>query len=163
MTDETMSHDDPIGEFEHTHERLGALVLQFSGLAAGLSRGASFTNDSRDTFERVLTELREELLLHFAREEEGLFPYVYEHLPLERERVQRVVMAHDGICGAVLRLTHLVQQDPSAHIPAFTLIFERFQKLYAEHSLLETELLRSLGERLDARQRREVAELARGL
>ena len=37
--------------------------------------------------DRLLVELREALLLHFAREEEGLFPFVGQHFPEAMSRI----------------------------------------------------------------------------
>ncbi len=151
-----MSPADAVSEFEHSHGQLSELVVKLRGM---LSPGTS----SRDgaALVKLLKDLREELLLHFAREEEGLFPFVRAHVADQKNVVDRLEAAHDGICGAVVRLAHLAEREPSPSGLRNT--FERFERAYAEHGRAEGELLRTLGQRLEPTHRAELAELVRGL
>jgi iron-sulfur cluster repair protein YtfE (RIC family) len=80
----------------------------------------------------------DELLHHFAREEEGLFPFVRTHVPAKADAVDRLVEGHDLICGAIVRLIHLVDAggDPSALAGHY----ERFETAYSRHSEAEAAL-----------------------
>jgi iron-sulfur cluster repair protein YtfE (RIC family) len=128
--------DDPVRRLEHAHTHLTKLVLEV-----------------QSDFEK-LEVLREELLHHFANEEEGLFPFVRRVMPSMIEVVDRLQASHDIICGSLLRMAE--SPDTPRH-------FERFEKAYAEHSRDETALLEELGRWLEYAQRMELAEILRGL
>ena len=138
--------------------------------------------DGREQHLRVrvrLRELRELLFLHFAREEEGLFPFVADRLPELGDRVAAMAVAHDAICGSLARMVHTAtatapmvavaaqdEAEAAAHPGELALLgalFERFQTAYADHARLEAELLAVLDDRLDAAQRAQLAELVRDL
>lgn len=154
---------DPIRTFEHSHETLTQLALEVRRLVADDS------GEQRAARKRLLARievLREELLEHFAKEEEGLFPFVRHHLPLTARAVDRLEASHDAICGSLVRLAHLVASDrkvPAANHSTLIALYERFEKAYGEHSRDEALLLQELGRALDERQRRQLAELLRGL
>jgi len=121
-------------------------------------RGPSPAAQRRQLAEH-LESLGNELLHHFAREEEGLFPFVRASLPAKSDAVDRLVEGHDVICGAILRLVQLVDGD----LGAISTHYERFELAYARHSQEEAALLEELGRVLDDGQRRELAEILRGL
>jgi hypothetical protein len=107
-----------------------------------------------------LIELREHLFLHFAREEEGLFPYVATALPDLADELAAMVTAHDAVCGAVARMIHVVQGGDAAPVPV---LFDRFELSYTLHARSERSLLQGLGERMSPGQRAELILLLRGL
>ena len=123
-----MSSPDPIHEFEHTHGHLTKMVVALKGLLAAVVRKEQSATDAQKRFVELSDELREELLLHFAREEEGLFPYIRSHIPGQAGVLDRIEAAHDGICGAILRMTHLGYADFDKHLPAVIALFERLEK-----------------------------------
>lgn len=149
-----MSEDDPIRELAHDHADLNRRVLE---LGAMIHRDRRTGSDLMD----ALSELREHLFLHFAREEEGLFPFVGEQLPDLAEHVHQMAVAHDAICGALARMFHMASTE--ARAVTLLAVFERFETAYAAHAKSETDLLRSLEGRLDADQRSQLAALVRGL
>lgn len=153
--DERVSTDDPIRDLTHDHADLNQRVHELAALIEGRRpvREASLIT--------MLMELREHLFLHFAREEEGLFPFVSEQIPDLTDQVQAMAVAHDAICGAVARMVHLASVE--ARLPTLALVFARFQSAYASHAKTEADLLRSLQGRLDADQRTQLAMLVRGL
>jgi iron-sulfur cluster repair protein YtfE (RIC family) len=108
-----------------------------------------------------LDELRELVFLHFAREEEGLFPFVSEAVPELADRTLEMSTAHDAICGGLARMCHLAAAN--AELAQVLAVFARFEATYASHADAEAELLRELTARLDAGQRAQLAELVRGL
>jgi iron-sulfur cluster repair protein YtfE (RIC family) len=146
---------DPVHELAHDHADLNRRVLALASLI-----------NQRDVHSAAallapLGELRELLFLHFAREEEGLFPFVAEAVGELAERVHEMAFAHDAICGALARMYHLAASgsDPSS----IATLYERFEQAYSKHAQAEGELLRKLDAILDADQRARLATLVEGL
>jgi iron-sulfur cluster repair protein YtfE (RIC family) len=144
---------DPVHELAHDHVDLNRRVLEL---------GASFER-IRALLPLVpaLEELREHMFLHFAREEEGLFPLVSAWFPELADQVLAMANAHDAICGALARMIHAARTEADPASSHGLLV--RFQAAYAEHAQNEAELLQRLDARLDAAQRAQLAELVRGL
>src|SRR5687768_9994223 len=111
--------DDPVRQLAHDHADLNQRVL---ALASLVSRPDA---QSAGTLVRPLGELRELLFLHFAREEEGLFPFVADTAPELAERVHDMASAHDAICGALARMYHLAVSGADGS--SIATLFERFQ------------------------------------
>jgi iron-sulfur cluster repair protein YtfE (RIC family) len=148
-----MLTDDPVRELTHDHAELNRRVLELGATIA--------QQQDLQILEPSLRELREQLFLHFAREEEGLFPLVSEWIPELADQVLAMAVAHDTICGALARMVHASATD--ADPAAFRGLFVRFQTAYADHAKSELDLLHQLDARLDAAQRAQLAELVRGL
>ncbi len=157
-----MRHGDPIQQLDHTHEHLSALVVALAELISAERAAAARASDRHRAFACLAEQLRDELFNHFAREEEGLFPYVREKLGEEHGAiVERLVSSHDNVCRAVLRLVEIARGSES--LASVRAAFEEFEDLYALHSQDEAALLGSHERRLDAAQRRTLRELVRGL
>jgi hypothetical protein len=109
----------------------------------------------------ALDELRELLFLHFAREEEGLFPFVAEAAPTLALQVHDMATAHDTICGALARACHVARSGAEAS--NLIALYERFEQAYSIHAKSEAELLSRLDELLDNAQRERLAALVEGL
>lgn len=137
-------------QLEHDHTTLSQAVAD---LRATLSRVP------RDVFVAKLDAVMDELFEHFAREEEGLFPYLLQQVPDQAEAIAQLQAAHDRICGAASRLKAL---SPEQIDLAITL-FKRFDAEYTGHAQREAEFLRSLGARLSASQHEALAEILRDL
>jgi iron-sulfur cluster repair protein YtfE (RIC family) len=152
---------DPVGQLEHSHGELITLALDVRDLV--LADAADERTRAR-LVER-LGRLRDELLLHFAREEEGLFPFLRSSVPDKAETVDRLESGHDAICGSIVRLAHLAgaRERASSTHAALVALFERFEASFAAHSRTEAALFEELGPALDDRQRVALAELLRGL
>lgn len=148
---------DPIRDLSHDHAGLNQRVV---AIAAVLR---SWQTDPEISDELVLAigELREQLFLHFAREEEGLFPFIANAVPELAPQVEKMALAHDTICGALARTCYLAETDGQ---PAMIVaLFERFQVIYADHASAESLLLRSLDGRLDPAQREALGALVAGV
>lgn len=148
---------DPVSRFEHSHAHLTKLVLEVRELVHG---------GTRERLVSRLTLLSDELLRHFADEEEGLYPFLRAHVPSKAAAVDRLESGHDAVCGSVVRLAHLVSHDPralDADRHAVVAPFERFEAAYTAHSREEAALLEELSRTLDPRQRAQLAEILRGL
>ena len=150
---------DPVQELVHDHADINRRVLALGAAVRALDHADG--NGMAVALVSRLGELRELLFLHFAREEEGLFPFVSEAVPELADRVQAMAMAHDAICGALARMCHLASANAELmHVQA---VFARFEAGYASHADAEAELLHELAVRLDAEQRGRLADLVRGL
>jgi hypothetical protein len=144
---------DPVHDLVHDHADLNRRVLELGASLAGHPTPAPLSS--------ALEELREHLFLHFAREEEGLFPLVSEWIPELAEQVLAMVGAHDAVCGALARMIYMARAETDA--AALPGLLARFQTTYADHARDEAELLQRLDASLDATQRAQLAELVRGL
>lgn len=147
---------DPIRDFEHTHTELTKAVID-----VGRQLAAVMGADERDKLAVRLEALRDELLEHFANEEEALFPFVRKVSAGKTADVDRLEMAHDAICGGVVRLAHMVEHDVQEGTLAVA--YKRFEITYGEHSRLEAELFKELAGLLDEQHRRELRDHLRGL
>jgi iron-sulfur cluster repair protein YtfE (RIC family) len=119
-------------------------------------------SEAREGLSALASELRDELLGHFADEEEGLFPFIREHVPKQREAVDRLQEAHDVICGALVRFSFLAERGGELSSEA-RLAYERFQAAYGAHSRDEADLLDELARVLTPEQQAELEMLLRGL
>ena len=155
--DPTMN--DLVQDLVHDHADINRRVLALGSTIRALARddghGMALALVAR------LGELRELLFLHFAREEEGLFPFVAEAVPELADRVHAMALAHDAICGGLARMYHL--SSTNAELGLITAVFARFEAAYASHAETEAELLKTLSARLDPDQRARLWELVRGL
>jgi DUF438 domain-containing protein len=148
---------DPVKALAHDHGDLNRRVLALGARIRTLqSRGSA-----SDELLAELEELRDLLFLHFAREEEALFPFVAESVPDLRAQVDMMFVAHDTICGALARMVPLAATNAS--IATIAALFDRFENTYAAHAHAESELLDSLEDCLDAKQRAQLFELVAGI
>jgi len=150
---------DPVQDLVHDHADINRRVFALGSAIRALDR------DDGDGLALALVtrlgELRELLFLHFAREEEGLFPFVSESVPELADQVHAMALAHDAICGGLARMCHLAAAN--AELPTVLAVFTRFETTYASHAEMEAKLLHTLSGRLDPEQRARLAELVRGL
>jgi len=150
---------DPVQDLTHDHADINRRVFALGSAIRALDR------DDGDGLALALVtrlrELRELLFLHFAREEEGLFPFVSEAVPDLTDQVHVMALAHDAICGGLARMYHLAATN--AELSTIVAVFMRFETAYASHAEVEAGLLHTLSGRLDRAQRAQLAELVRGL
>jgi hypothetical protein len=150
---------DPLDNLAHDHADINRRVLAVGASIRALDcedgNGMALALASR------LDELRELLFLHFAREEEGLFPMVSELVPELAAQIGEMAIVHDAICGSLARMYHLAAAN--AELATILAVFQRFETAYASHAEVEADLLRALATRLDPAQRAQLAELVRGL
>jgi iron-sulfur cluster repair protein YtfE (RIC family) len=144
--------NDPVDDLAHDHLEINQQVLELARMLQSSSTQELF---------HVLAALRDILFLHFALEEEALFPYVAEAVPELATQVQHMEIAHDTICGTLARMIHLASSGGA--VAGIASLFERFQLLYAEHASAEAQLLKSLDHRLDRKQREYLSALVAGL
>jgi DUF438 domain-containing protein len=151
--------NDPVQDLVHDHADINRRVFALGSTIRALDRDGG--NGMALALVTRLGELRELLFLHFAREEEGLFPLVTELVPELIDQVRAMELAHDTICGSLARMYHLAASN--TELSTIIAVFVRFETAYASHAEVEAELLQTLGSRLDAHQLTRLAELVRGL
>jgi iron-sulfur cluster repair protein YtfE (RIC family) len=154
-----MATASPLQGFGHSHAHLGQLTRE---LAALLAANGSAGPEAHDKLSALASELRHELLEHFANEEEGLFPFIRQHFTRQADAVDRLHAAHDIICGTLVRFSFLAERDVELSNDA-RLAFERFETAYGNHSRDEAELLDEVARMLTPEQQRELEALLHGL
>jgi hemerythrin-like domain-containing protein len=147
---------DPVANLAHDHSAINRQLVELSKLMAALQPGQSSA-----TIVALLRQVREVLFLHFAREEEGLFPFVGEAFPELSWQVQAMAAAHDGICGGLSRVLHMLHGD--GDVAAARVVFERFAQAYSEHARAEAQLLTAVDSGVSPEQRAQLAALVGGL
>ena len=142
-----------IHDLEHDHATLTNAVEDLR--AQALSGKGDFPDER---FLAKIVEVADELFEHFAREEEGLFPYILDVLPDQAEVIAQMQAAHDRICGAASRIAQLAER-PNADLAVS--LFRRFDAEYTGHAKREAEFLRSLAARLTSDQQETLAGILR--
>lgn len=158
--------NDPVERLEHDHLHLSRLVDGLRESTQATLRGETDPLDLREELTEFLRAAGDELYEHFDREESALFPFMVEAVPELEATVGRLEAAHDRMCGILGRLERAVTEDDDAFtrdLDTVISLFARFDANFVQHAREERDLLRTLGERLDADQRRAVAELMRQL
>lgn len=155
-----MANDDPVLGLEHDHVSLSELVAELRGRVASLLAAPGRSGELHGELLEALSGLRDGLLDHFANEEEALFPMVLTHLPGFRVEVERLQGAHDGLCGAIARMTYLAQRGAESLpevMPQLASLFSRFDTAYTAHAQEECALLRRVGQALSPPLRQELS------
>src|SRR5688572_32711305 len=101
----------------HDHADLNRRVL-----AIGARLRATSGEVSAAPLAGELDALREHLFMHFAREEEGLFPFVVRCVPELDAQVTAMEIAHDTICGGLARMCQLAAM--AAPVARILLLFD---------------------------------------
>lgn len=152
---------DPIREFEHVHGHLTMLAKEIGEHLRDKQGQPRALSESRRTQALALLEkLRDELLQHFADEEEGLFPFIRKTVSVNEGVVDELERSHDAICGAIVRLAHLARHGVDSQLAT---LYDRFEQTYAAHSRQESDLFEALGRQLGDRDRAELAALLQGI
>ena len=150
MTDGTTPRD-PLRDLSHDHGQLGALVLAARGVLVAIDRDELPFEDGVEELASAVETLRHALLSHFAREEEGFFPFVETQLPALKARVEKLRTEHDAVCQGLEELARVVRQSGREGVgyALWLSSFERFEGIYAAHAQSELALLTDVGASLD--------------
>ena len=128
----------PLAELAHDHRELNELLVAVHEAIARIEKGESKLEDELHEMTDGLEAFREELLEHFAREQEGAFPWLAHRLPHERTRVDELMAQHDRIAeslNAVIK--DLAKPGAVPDTATWRQALGRFEALYAEHSKSE--------------------------
>jgi hypothetical protein len=167
-----MADPDVLEQLEHDHGPLSESVLTIREMIQTVRRGSEheldvqFADAARihATFAEAVGEFREDLLEHFGREEECLFPFLVDTLPDLRAAVEALESDHDQICGALVRLGYLAERDSFAEqFNQVVHTFTRFENAYLDHAAAEIALLRRADAALDRVQRAALRRAEQGL
>lgn len=145
---------DPIEELAHDHRELSGLLVALHEALSRVESGRSTLEDELHEIRDGAEAFREALLEHFAREQEGLLPFVVTRLPAARERVEALVVEHDRIAEmltALVKELDDVERDDDPPGSRRTRIgrwrgdLRRFEELYAAHTRSEIRFLDDVG------------------
>ena len=148
-----MPDDDPFSALERNREELDRDVRE---LAAFLGGSGVATLPAH--LAGMIADVRDELVVHFVREEEGLFPVLARHAELE-PAVDRLIAIHDEICATASRLVYLAQSG--SLIDTLIPIFRRFEAAYARNVDGERSLLERAAGTLTPAERADLAHILR--
>lgn len=160
-----MDAPDLIERLNHDHLPLTQAVDNLRTLLLH-EPGAQQFSECWENIGDITEFLRDELLEHFGREEEALFPFVVDALPQLRECVASLESEHDSLCGAVTRLAHLAQRGQDVLQEQFSqaqATFTRFENNYLKHAEKERDFLQAIAKGLTPSQRIALDEATRGL
>ena len=129
---------DPLKELAHDHRELSGLLIAVRDALSRVERGQSKLDDELHEIRDGIEAFREALLEHFAREQEGLLPFVVARLPAVRARTDELIAEHDRIAEVLTTLLKdLGKIDTSGELAPFRASLARFEDLYASHSRAE--------------------------
>ena len=152
----------PLPELAHDHRELNELLVAVHEAIARIELGSSKLEDELHEMTDGLEAFREELLEHFAREQEGAFPWLGARMPHERGRIDQLIAQHDRIAeslNAVIK--DLAKPGQTPDTSAWRRALDRFESLYADHSKSEHAFFNDITAALegDARATKELRDL----
>jgi iron-sulfur cluster repair protein YtfE (RIC family) len=146
-------------ELAHDHRELSGLLVAVHEALARIEKGTSKLDDEVHELTDGIEAFREELLEHFAREQEGAFPFISARIPAERTRIDALIAEHDRIAESI---NAIVREVHAFDVTAWGKALARFESLYAEHSKSEvaffTDVTRAMDEVALAELRALLAE-----
>ena len=152
--------EHPVEALEHGHVSLTQSIDKLKSERDALREQGASRAALLDTLETI----SESLFEHFAREEEGLFPFLLERLPDRKDDIDEMLQAHDRICGAASRLVSKLRITEGTQDPQLLeSLLDRFAETYTQHSQREILFLRSVNEQLSADERKSLSKLLRAL
>lgn len=146
---------DPIEELVHDHRELNELLVAVHEALARVERGQSSLADELHEIRDGIEAFRDALLEHFAREQEGLLPFLVARLPDVRARADALVVEHDRIAADLTALVkglstleRAAEGGAGAVVAAWREDLTRFESLYAAHAKSEAAFLHEVAEAL---------------
>lgn len=132
----------PIQALTHDHRELNGLLVAVHEALTRIERGRSQLADELHEIRDGVEAFREAMLEHFAREQEGVLPFLLGRLPETSERIDRLIAEHDRIAESVNRLVaELAAIDTAGNVDRFRVELDRFDALYASHAKTELSFL----------------------
>ncbi|MBX3225656.1 MAG: hemerythrin domain-containing protein [Labilithrix sp.] len=125
----------PLQELAHDHRELSGLLVAVHEALTRVERGASRLDDELHELTDGIEAFREALLDHFAREQEGVLPWIASRSAASSARVDELIAQHDRIAET---LTAVVKDLGSFELATWSAALARFETLYAEHTQSET-------------------------
>ena len=156
-----MSGEDPIEQLTHDHGHLSSLVQMAAVVLVRMEHAEEMSDAAIDELVHAVESLRDALLVHFAREEEGLFPFVDARVPALRAQVAELLADHDAVLARTSELIRAAGLAEGTGV-GFALClstYDRFVEVYAAHAQAEQALLRAVDAALDAEARKALRAL----
>lgn len=148
----------------HDHDVLTSQVEHVAAMLHGLSGNDFDAATLRDELINQVDLLKDQLLEHFAFEEEAAFPYLTNAMPEDAPRLHSMSAAHDRVARCLVEVSDLLRVTTRETLARQTgpivATFERFLNHYRSHVSEESEVLSTLQTKLSAEQRRELSSLA---
>lgn len=142
---------DPLQALAHDHRELSGLLIAVRDAFARVESGRSRLDDELHEIRDGIEMFREALLEHFAREQEGLLPFVVARLPTVSARVDALIAEHDRIAELITLLANeLSAVDAGRDLAPFRASLARFEELYASHSKTELDFLHEVAATLSS-------------
>ncbi len=148
----SMNQSDPIEQLTHDHGHLSALVQAAAAMLVRMERAEEMSEEAIDELVHAVESLRDALLSHFAREEEGLFPFVDTKVPALAPQVAELLADHDAVIARTAELIGAAELAAGTGVGYALCVstYDRFVEVYAAHAQSEQTLLRAVDAALDA-------------
>jgi len=142
---------DPIEQLTHDHGHLSVLVQAAAATLVRMERAEEMSEEAIDELVHAVETLRDSLLHHFSREEEGLFPFVNTHVPALSAQVAELLADHDAVIARTSDLIRAAGQAVGTGVGYALCVstYDRFVEVYAAHAQSEQTLLRAVDAALD--------------
>lgn len=125
----------PLQELAHDHRELSGLLVAVHEALTRIERGTSRLDDELHELTDGIEAFREALLEHFAKEQEGVLPWLAGRSAASSLRVDDLIAQHDRIAET---LTAVVKDLDGFELGTWSAALARFESLYAEHTQTET-------------------------
>jgi iron-sulfur cluster repair protein YtfE (RIC family) len=137
MDELELLHDD--------HSLLSSQVVHVVTLIKSLEDGGQIAASHYSEVLRQMEILRQQLLEHFAFEEEEAFPRLDDKFPKVHSKLEQLQSQHDSVLTAFEALRSALWTETKASlVPDATARCDRFESTFQLHAAAETELLREL-------------------
>lgn len=115
----------------HTHQHLGSLLADLARAVTSAADGTERADtEALEQIAECASLLRDDLVEHFAREEEGFFPILSERLRSLTPEIDALVATH----AALIALLDAIERSTRAPGADILALFKQFEAMYAEHS-----------------------------
>jgi hypothetical protein len=137
--------DNPILKLTHDHRDLTTLLVAVNEAVGRVDKGESKIEDELHELCDGIEAFREALLDHFAREQEGLLPFVATRVPSMQDRSEQVIADHDPLMAGLTALgKDLAHAEESGSLADWRRGLMRFEELYGLHTRVELAFLQDL-------------------
>jgi hemerythrin-like domain-containing protein len=140
----------PLRELAHDHRDLNELIVAVNEALARLDRKTSRIEDELHEIRDGIEAFRDALLEHFAREQEGLLPFVVGRLPAFEQRSLGLIAEHDRIAAALSEVARDIARieessADEAELATWRGALSRLEDLYVVHARTELAFLEDVG------------------
>ena len=141
--------DDPLRELSHDHRELTSLLLAVHAAISRIKKRESRLEDELHEIRDGIEAFREALLVHFAREQEGLLPFVAKEVPSMTAQSERLMADHEDLAALLTRVVEsLGAAETAATLESWSGDLARFEELYSAHSRIELAFLQDVARSL---------------